>query len=1049
MSGFLKSACMLFIAVPLALAQFGSGIQGTVSDPSGGVIPGVRVRAVNVATGVTRDSLSSDAGVYRVLSLNPGKYDVSVEKEGFVSAEEKGVTVGVDDLRKVDFGLKIGNLVEKVTVEGKATALDTEQGRISGTLGSEQLKSLPAAGRNVYNLLALQPGVTGRQFGSDVYDGEPAPTVRASGQRSEANYFTVDDESINSIARGGTVNITPNIDSIAEVRVVSHSFSAENGRNSGAQVQVLTKSGTNQFHGSVSEAFQNNTLASRNEFESVVPVNRQNQFGFSLGGPVKRNRTFFFGSYEGVRRSGARAAIATVETQALHDFVIATRPNSIAAKLLNQYKPVAYATTSLRDLGSPLPGVNVWASAPDGIMDIGSMTYIPDAKRTGDQFNLRMDHELRPGKDRLYGNFYRTHGYSATTGVRPQFVRPQDDTSYFANINETHILGSSMLNEFRVGMMRLHGQPATPQHLDVPQINITGTGGFQDVNSFPGGWFQTSFNARDTFSWIHGGHTMKIGGEVRRMRNNLRNTAAYLPVYAFASILDFVDDEAIQMTRNVDPRSGDPAATDCAVRVSEGGAFIQNDWKARKNLTFNLGVRWEYYGAIKDANNRLRGFQWGSGSSYAERLANGKVDVVDSMWPTSKTNFAPRFGFAWDVGGSGKTVLRGGYGISYDRLATVVPATYRNNPPLNATATLGLLFGTSLTYTLGDPSKPFLGYPVDPGLRVGLDAHNGIKGSRVSVVAVDPGFRSPYAHDWFFGVQRALPGRLVLELGYLGTAGHHLIDVVNPNRYSGDLLDGRFDGYNKSFSSIIVSQSASNSIYHGGTASLKRQLASSFTLQGAYTFGKVITDAETAQAETLYQNANNRNLDRSVASFDVPQRLALMGVWEIPWLKTCPSMGCKLFGGWDISGSFVMEKGLPFSVYTSATWPRGDFNADGTNYDFPNAPADTIKRKGFTRTELLSGIFPASAFSLPTGGVAGNLGRNVFRGPAFVRLDLAMAKTFHVTERIGAVLRLEAFNAPNRVNLNGPVSDLNSNNFGKVTSANQPRQMQATVQIRF
>lgn len=1048
MSQCARTASCLFLIAPVLLAQFGSGIQGTVVDASGGSIPGVRVRVVNVATGVAREAISSESGVYRVLSLNPGVYDVAAEKEGFSTAEEKGVSVGVDETRKVDFGLKVGNLVERVTVEARATALETEQGRISGTLAAEQLKSLPAAARNVYNMLALQPGVTGRQFGSDLYEGEPAPTVRASGQRSEANYFTVDDESINSISRGGTVNMTPNIDSVAEVRVVSHSFSAENGRNSGAQIQVLTKSGTNQFHGTVSEAFQNNTLASRNEFEAAVPVNRQNQFGFSLGGPVIRNRTFFFGSYEGLRRSGARATVSTVETQALHDWVMSKRPNSIAAKLLDTYKPVGYATTSLRDLGTPAPGVNVWGAA-DGIMDIGSVTYIPNSKRTGDQFNLRMDHELRPGKDRLYGNFYRTHGYSATTGLRPQFLRPQDDTSYFGNINETHILGPNMLNEFRAGVMRLHGQPASPQHVDVPQINITGASGFQDVSNFPGGWFQTSFNFRDTFSWIRGSQTLKAGVEARRMRNNLRNTAAYIPIYTFASVLDFADDEALQMVRNVDPRTGDPAATDCAIRVSEGGAFFQDDWKPRKDLTINIGVRWEYYGPITDANNRLRAFLWGSGNNFSERLANGKVDVVKAMWPASKTNFGPRFGFAWDLGSKGTTVVRGGYGISFDRLATVVPGAYRNNPPLNASATLGPLFGTAFTYSLGDTSKPFLGYPVDAGLRVGLDDHNGIKGSRVSVVAVDPGFKNPYAHDWFFGVQRALPWRLVLEAGYLGTAGHHLINVVNANRFAGDMLDGRFDGWNRSFSTISDSQSASNSIYHGGTLSLKRPFGNGFTMQGSYTYGKVITDAETAQSETLYQDANNRRRDRALATFDVPQRLAIVGVWDLPWLKGCPRVACKVVGGWQLSGSSVLEKGTPFSVYTTAAWPRGDFNADNTNYDFPNAPASSIKRKDFSRAELLSGIFPVSAFPVPSGGVAGNLGRSAFRGPAFVRMDLALAKTFQITERFSSMLRLEAFNAPNHVNLNNPVSDLNNNNFGKVTSANQPRQMQATLQIRF
>ena len=636
-----------------------------------------------------------------------------------------------------------------------------------------------------------------------------------------------------------------------------------------------------------------------------------------------------------------------------------------------------------------------------------------------------------------------------SAAIRPQFARPQDDTSYFVNMNHTHILGPSMLNEFRGGVIRLHGQPAAPQHQEIPQINITGTSGFQSVGNFPGGWFQTSLNAKDTFSWIHGGHNLKVGGELRRMRNNLRNTAAFIPIYQFSSILDFIDDEAIQMTRNVDPRTGIPASTGNAIRVWEGGAFVQDDWKVRRNLTLNMGVRWEYYGPIKDANNRLRNFLFGTGANYAERLANGKVDVVDSMWPASKKNFGPRFGFAWDLGGQSKTVIRGGYGVSFDRLATVVPGSYRNNPPLNASATLGLFFGTPFTYSLGDITKPYLGYPIDPGLRLGLDEHNGIKGSRISVIAVDPGFKSPYAHDWFFGVQRALPGQLVLEVGYLGTAGHHLINVVNANRYSGDLLDGRFDGFNKSFSGISESQSTSNSIYHGGTVSLKRQFANGFNVQGSYTFGKAITDAETAQSETLYQDANNRNRDRALASFDVPQRLAIVGVWELPWLKTCPSLGCKLAGGWELSGSSILEKGNPFSVYTSATYPRGDFNADGTNFDFPNAPSASIKRGDFSRAELLSGIFPVSAFPLPVGGQSGNLGRNTFHGPGFARVDLAMGKNFRVTERIGLMFRTEAFNALNRVNLNAPVTDLNSNNFGRVTSAQTPRQLQLTLQVRF
>lgn len=217
------------------------------------------------------------------------------------------------------------------------------------------------------------------------------------------------------------------------------------------------------------------------------------------------------------------------------------------------------------------------------------------------------------------------------------------------------------------------------------------------------------------------------------------------------------------------PRNGEPSITDCAIRVWEWGGFAQDNWKVRRNLTLNLGVRYEYYGAITDAGDKLRTFLFGPGSGYSDRIAGGKVDVVDSMWPTDKLNFAPRVGFAWDLGGRGLTAIRGGYGISYDRLATVVPGSYRDNPPLRAVAALGQVYGTAMTYTLGDVSKPYLGYPVDPGLTLGLDERNGIRGARVNVVGVDPGFNNPYAHDWFFAIQRALRGQWVVEASYLGT----------------------------------------------------------------------------------------------------------------------------------------------------------------------------------------------------------------------------------------------------------------------------------------
>ena len=342
------AAALVLIALP-AGAQFSAAIQGVVSDNSSALIPGATVTVTNVATGVSREVVTGAEGLYRVLSLGAGTYRVVAQMQGFQSVQRDQVEVGISDTVRVDFTLPLGQMSERVTVEARASQVETEQGRISGRVDQSQLKDLPLNGRNLYNLIALQPGIVGKGVsaalgaggsGNDPYSGEANPVAYASGQRTEANSFTVDDSSVNSAARGGITNLTPNADSVEEVRVVANNFSAVDGRNSGAQVQVITKSGTNTFHGGVSYYFQNNTLASHSVFESKVPVFRRNQFAYNLGGPIIRNRTFFFTSFEGLRQSGARGAVSTVETPQFRDWVKQTHPNSIAATLLQQYAPL-------------------------------------------------------------------------------------------------------------------------------------------------------------------------------------------------------------------------------------------------------------------------------------------------------------------------------------------------------------------------------------------------------------------------------------------------------------------------------------------------------------------------------------------------------------------------------------------------------------------------------------------------------------------------------------------------------------------------------------
>ena len=1049
---------MLLLLVPSpASAQFSGAIQGTVTDSQKAVVADAIVMVTSLQSGVTRESVTSSDGVFRVLSLGPGAYRVEVVKPGFLNAVRESITVGITETVRLDFTLEVSGVQESVTVTTSAPLVETEQGRVSGRVDRLQLQEMPLSGRNLYNLIALQPGVTGKGVSAsisggggadDSFAGESAPRINASGQRDEANSYTVDDTSTNGVARGGITNLTPNTESVEEVRVVANNFSAVDGRSTGAQVQVITKAGTNQFRGSGSYYFQNDKLSARNVFETSVPKFDKNQFGYSLGGPIVKNQLFFFTSYEGLRQEGARGQTYTVETPAFRNFILQTRPNTIAAQLLRDFAPAVDPTTGFRDLGSPAPGVNTIGPA-DGIMDVGTASFVPEGWRDGNQFNIRADYELNPGKDRLYGNFYRTNSYAVTGGIRPAFNRPTPNTTHFGNVNYTRTFSSSMLNEFRGGVMRLVGLPDTPAHLEIPGITITGATGFGQ-SGYPNGWWQTNWHFKNIFTVVKSSHQLKMGGELRQMYGSASNTNNYIPAYSFSSLLNFADDESLQMSRYVDPRTGEPVTAFSELTQTEWAIFIDDDWKVRPNLTINMGLRYENYGTFKDSDDTLRNIVFGPGTTYNERLASARVDFVDKFFETDDNNFGPRLGFAWDPKGDGRMSVRGGYGLSYDRLMNLPAENYRHSPPLRAQVVLGQFFGTpQFTYSLGDPSKPYLGYPVDPALQVGLDPNNGVKGARVALTTVDPALRSPYMHNWFAGVQRELWWGVVADFNYIGSSGRNLHNAYNVNRFRGDLIDGRFDGFNPSFSSINMVTSTSASDYQGGTLQLRRNFQQGWTLQGAYTFGKAMNDADIAVGTTAFQDAADIDGEWALAGYDVRHKLALLGVWEMPFFSSSTGLTRTLLAGWQLAGSAIFQTGNPINVTRGGAFPTGDFNADGNGGDRPNAPASTVKQSGWSQDEYLNGIFKVTDFPVPAPGQNGNLVRNAYRGPGYADVSLSVSKTFAVTPRVNTEFRVDAFNAFNRVNLSDPNMDLSNTNFGKSTSQLNTRAIQLGVRLRF
>jgi hypothetical protein len=439
----------------------------------------------------------------------------------------------------------------------------------------------------------------------------------------------------------------------------------------------------------------------------------------------------------------------------------------------------------------------------------------------------------------------------------------------------------------------------------------------------------------------------------------------------------------------------------------------------------------------------------GSGSTYAQQLANASMQFVPQLYPTPNKDFMPRVGFAWNPDGKGKTSIRGGYGVYFDRIYATPIINIRSNPPYRALATSGYQYGSTVYYGLGNTDGS--GFPVDPDWQLGLNSQGGIKGSRVSLLQiVNPNISEPYTENWSFGIQRLVGWGVVAEASYLGSAGHHLLNTLDINRFDGDLLtNGQFHGYNQSFAAMPLAETTSNSIYNGGTVQARRPFGRGFSLQSAFTYGKVISDNDAFGGITAYVDANNRKLNRGLANYDVPKRLTIAGTWTMPFFPDVHHLSGRLLGGWQISGQSIFEAGTPLTITSSAAYPNGDWNADGTANDRPNAPLTPLPAGGYSRSQFLTGFLTTSEFPHPVLGTDGSLGRSTYFGPGFAQVDLSLQKNFSISERVKLQFRVNAYNAFNRVNLTNPTTDLNSSNFGRSTGQQTPRLLEGVLRLSF
>nr|MBA2302194.1 TonB-dependent receptor [Acidobacteriota bacterium] len=1015
---------------------------------------------------------------------------------GFKTVSQSDVLLTVGDTVRADFELSVGQLSETVNVSSQASLVNTEEGRISNLVDEKRVSELPLNGRNVMQLIELQPGATSNPGNAVLGGSAGGNSAFVNGQRNRANNFLLDGTDNNDQFTAGRVAVNPNVDTIQEFRVSTNNFSAEFGRNSSSVVNVVTKSGSNIFHGTAFEFLRNDSLDARTVFARDVDPLKFNQFGGTLGGPIKRDKMFFFSSYEGLRVTRGTTLLRTVETPEFRQLVAQRFPNSIANYLFTNFASPT-PTSNIRDTGQPVaglatdsrlntPGVvnnpdyvptsgtlyrNALQGTLDGIPDIGTAAIPINETIDGDQFLGRLDYDIARGM-RILARYINDKRESSdnTSIIRPGFNQPVSEQGHNLTVGHTWILSDRTVNEAKFGFARRkRGLLAT--NPGVPNITFDdGMIGFGNNATNPAVFAQNTFHWVDTLSMSLGNHGIKFGGEVRHIRDN-SDFAVRRPGVQFFSIHDFAQDEVQAISiLGIDPTTGQIAPNLRNFRFWESGFFVQDDWKIHPKLTLNLGLRHEWYGRPTEANDLLTNIILGPGDDIFAQIASSTVGQVDQVVPDDFNNFAPRLGMSWDPFGNRKLAIRGGFGLAYDRLFNNSITNIRFNPPFYSFTVASPVFvaahaGVPIAYGPINPDGTRRNEPLtiegdnrNIGVQPGLGIVGNIIGwnprfgnSQQSLRVPDPNTKDAFTYNWFAGAQLELPWSLVMEANYIGNTGRNFGRLVDYNTVRGDLFDGRLDRLNPTFGGINFRAMLAETEYHALQLQLNRRYSRGFTGQVSYTLGRAEDNGSDVQVGGLPVDARALDLEFGPSDFDVRHRFVANFLWELPFLRNTPGLVGSLLGGWQINAITSLQSGFPFSVTTTRAFGSGgDFNGDGVRNDRPNQPSFGTTPPANSTDDYIRGIFQAADFPI-TGFVLGDLPRNAYRGPGYASTDLSLFKNFRLSSRGDWKLqfRAEAFNLFNRVNLRIPIGNLASPTFGRSVEAFPARELQFAAKLIF
>ncbi len=1073
----------LFLFALISFAQNEGAISGTVQDSSGAVLPSATVKLTNHEQGTVRTATTNQSGVYQFTFLPAGTYDLEVTAQGFKTQTRPNLPLAVAQNTRVDVSLEIGNVNENVTVIADAAVVNTESGEVGGVVDNTKVSEMPLNGRQMWSLTELVPNVMPPAQNSSLsFRGG----FNVAGQNETSNNFLLNGFD-NNDPDVYAPNFRPSIDAIEEFNVLTGVYSAQYGYGSGGQVIVTTKSGTNGFHGSAFEFLRNQVMDARNFFQTgPTPSFKQNDFGGTAGGPIIKNKTFFFFSYEGLRQASGFSSLNTVPTAAEDTGNFSAIPVTIKDPLTCSATSCAGATpfagnvippNRLSAIGKaliaylPLPTI----ATPAGTLPKNNYTYNDTRGEDMNEYSLKIDQTFS-ARDSGYltANYFNDPSFEPNNSLcqpkdLPGFGCWVNQLSQVYGLAETHIFSPSMVNQVRIGTSMLI-QPRTPEDLTnfwgpygitptvvAPGNPCTGclakaTSGYMGpplttaTSYFTGGSGFGNYSSQrradtiwifnDNFSLTKGRHTIKVGANLSHFGTNNFSSSAYNGSLSFSntSTGPTTGYGIADMLMGYPATSGNtPYQEKYYGRNSNIGIYAQDDWKFSNSLTLNFGLRWEMNTPPIDYANRMTTFNPATGAP--ETQANPGVGALATV-PVSglgnkdfnfdSKDFGPRIGFAWQPFHDGKTVIRGGAGTFFNGLNinNGLGGLFKGYP-----FTLSYTYASSLAAPLL-LSNPF---PAGSGVVTSL-----------SLTGADPDFKNPRVYEWSMGIQRQLRKDMLFEVDYFGNDSNHLQQEQNinqplPGAGTSQQVQARrpYPSYNGvPLGAITWIQFSGNGHYESLAARLNKRYAYGLSFLASFTYGKSIDDFASNGGDAA-SNQYNFHTAYGLSPFDVRYRFVFSPVWELPFGKgkywLTDGIAAKIAGGWQLSSLFQAQTGTPLTATLS-----GNYTNTADALARPNVVSGCNPNNG---PKTPGEFFNTACFQVPV--VAnqaaslysfGNEGRDVIEGPGLVTLDLSLVRSFSIREKLRIQFRAESFDSLNHPIFNTPNTTADSSAFGTISS---------------